>query len=112
MTSTRPTASSTTSSGARPSRSSRSRRARHARKQAKELLDAKGVAYRAFELDEDALGAGMRARLGKRTGRTSVPSIWIGGECVGGLNDGNPGLVPLEERGELDAKLRAAGVLR
>ena len=81
-------------------------------KQAKELLDAKGVAYRAFELDEDALGAGMRARLGKRTGRTSVPSIWIGGECVGGLNDGNPGLVPLEERGELDAKLRAAGVLR
>ena len=74
-------------------------------------LDAKGVDYEAFELDEDELGAGMRARLGQRTGRTSVPSIWIGGEYVGGLNDGSPGLVPLDKAGELDERLRAAGAL-
>jgi len=52
----------------------------------------------------------VRARLGARTTCTSVPSIWIGGEFVGGLNDG-PGLLTLEESGELDPKLRAVGAL-
>ena len=80
-------------------------------KQAKELLADKGVTYTLFELDEDEMGAGLRARLGARCGRTSVPSVWINGECIGGLNDGNPGLVPLEKRGELEPKLRAAGVM-
>ena len=40
-----------------------------------------------------------------------MPSIWIGGEYVGGLNDGSPGLVPLDKAGELDERLRAAGAL-
>lgn len=79
-------------------------------KGAKELLDAKGVAYRVVELDEDPDGAAMRARLGARTSRTSVPSCWIAGEYVGGLNDG-PGLAPLEAAGALEPKLRAAGAL-
>ena len=52
----------------------------------------------------------MRARLGARTQRTSVPSIWIGSEFVGGLNDG-PGLVPLDTDGKLEPKLRAVGAL-
>ena len=52
----------------------------------------------------------MRARLGVRTSRTSVPSIWIGGEYVGGLNDG-PGLLPLDADGALEPKLRAVGAM-
>ena len=52
----------------------------------------------------------MRCRLGIRTGRTSVPSVWVAGEYLGGLNDG-PGLLPLDEQGELEPKLRAAGAL-
>ena len=55
-------------------------------------------------------GAAMRARLGARTGRTSVPSVWIGGDFVGGLNDG-PGLATLDKRGVLDERLRAVGAL-
>ena len=79
-------------------------------KKAKEALDAKGVKYSVVELDEEADGAAMRARLGVRTGRTSVPSVWVAGEYIGGLNDG-PGLLPLDEQGELEPKLRAAGAL-
>jgi len=30
---------------------------------------------------------------------------------VGGLNDGSPGLAPLDQRGELDERLRAAGAM-
>jgi len=79
-------------------------------KGAKELLDAKQAAYAVLELDEDEEGAALRARLGARTGRTSVPSVWIGGENCGGLNDG-PGLAPLDMEGLLDPKLRAAGAI-
>ena len=79
-------------------------------KKAKEALDAKGVKYSVVELDEEADGAAMRCRLGIRTGRTSVPSVWVAGEYLGGLNDG-PGLLPLDEQGELEPKLRAAGAL-
>ena len=75
-----------------------------------EALDAKGVKYSVGELDEEADGAAMRCRLGIRTGRTSVPSVWVAGEYLGGLNDG-PGLLPLDEQGELEPKLRAAGAL-
>lgn len=77
-------------------------------KKAKELLDEKGAPYAVVELDEIADGAARRARLGAKTGRTSVPSVWISGEYVGGLNDG-PGLAVLDRAGELDAKLAAAG---
>ena len=42
-------------------------------RRAKELLSAKGAAYRVLELDEAADGAALRAQLGRRTGRTSVP---------------------------------------
>lgn len=84
-------------------------------KKAKALLDAKGAAYEWVLLDERADGAALRARLGTRTGRTSVPSVWIGEEYLGGLNDGldeaRPGLAPLERSGLLDERLRAAGAL-
>jgi glutaredoxin 3 len=47
-------------------------------------------------------GNEIRAVLGKLTKRTSVPSIFIDGNYIGGCNDGNPGLVPLIKNGELD----------
>ncbi|KAH8067412.1 peptide-methionine (S)-S-oxide reductase [Aureococcus anophagefferens] len=78
---------------------------------AKELLDDKGATYTEIALDEREDGAALRARLGKRTGRTSVPAVWIGDEYVGGLNDGAPGLVPLDKAGELDGKLKSARAL-
>lgn len=40
------------------------------------------------ELDEREDGKAIRYELSKKTGRTSVPQIWIDGEYVGGCNDG------------------------
>lgn len=59
-------------------------------------------------------GNRMRSALGKRTGRTSVPSVWIGGKYVGGYDGGvdeveSPGIVDLAFRGELRPMLEAAG---
>jgi len=45
-------------------------------------------------------------------GRTSVPAVWIGGEFVGGCNDGpRGGVASLSESGELEGLLRKAGAL-
>eukprot|EP00536_Pseudo-nitzschia_multiseries_P005095 jgi/Psemu1/303111/fgenesh1_kg.92_\ len=76
-------------------------------RRAKDLLDEKGVPYEVIELDELEGNAGneIRANLGRKTGRTSVPSIFIGGNYIGGCNDG-PGLLPLEKSGELDVLLQ------
>lgn len=75
-------------------------------RRAKDFLDEKGVAYKSLELDELEGNEGnqIRAVLGRRTRRTSVPSIFIGGKYIGGCNDG-PGLLPLAETGELDRML-------
>ena len=44
--------------------------------------------------------------------RTSVPAIWIGGEFIGGCNDGpRGGIVTLNNSGELDSMLSAVGAL-
>lgn len=77
-------------------------------RRAKDLLDEKGVRYEVIELDEleGNTGNEIRANLGRKTGRTSVPSIFIGGKYIGGCNDG-PGLLPLEKSGDLDLLLQA-----
>lgn len=77
-------------------------------RRAKDYLDSRGIAYTAMELDElpDNQGNEIRAILGKKTKRTSVPSIFIKGQYIGGCNDG-PGLLPLAESGELDKLLAA-----
>mmetsp|Transcript_70710 Transcript_70710/g.167690 ORF Transcript_70710/g.167690 Transcript_70710/m.167690 type:complete len:266 (+) Transcript_70710:2-799(+) len=63
------------------------------------------------ECDEDVDGNAIRAELGARTGRTSMPSIWIRGEgYVGGCNDG-PGVFPLLKDGKLAPMLQAAGAI-
>mmetsp|Transcript_7953 Transcript_7953/g.11478 ORF Transcript_7953/g.11478 Transcript_7953/m.11478 type:complete len:228 (+) Transcript_7953:199-882(+) len=77
-------------------------------RRAKDYLDEKGITYVSMELDEldGNEGNEVRAILGRRTKRTSVPSIFIGGKYIGGCNDG-PGLLPLAESGELDRLLEA-----
>eukprot|EP00435_Cladocopium_sp_Y103_P047799 s2054_g14.t1 len=86
--------------------------------QAKEFLDSLGAKYTEIVLGPEWLpgllddeGAAVRAELGKMTGQTSMPHIFIGGQSVGGLFSGTPGLVPLQEAGELSEKLKAAGAL-
>lgn len=69
------------------------------------------VPYTAVELDQmDQEGKEIRAELAKRTKRTSVPSIFIGGEGIGGCNDG-PGLMTLKKNGGLEPMLKKVGVI-
>lgn len=80
-------------------------------KKAKTLLSDLGAAYATVELDTlGAEGHALRAELGKRTGRTSVPAVFVGGQCLGGYGDG-PGVGPLAEQGKLGPLLQAAGAL-
>ncbi len=70
---------------------------------AKDFLDEQGIQYVSMELDEldGNLGNEIRSVLGRMTRRTSVPSIFIKGQAIGGLNDGTPGLMPLVKQGKL-----------
>lgn len=81
-------------------------------RRAKDFFEEKGIPYKALELDEldGNKGNEIRAILGKKTRRTSVPSIFIGTNYIGGCNDG-PGLLPLASSGELDLLLKEAKVL-
>ncbi len=65
---------------------------------AKSLLERKGAAY-----DEIDVGMvpGARAEMEARSGRHTVPQIWIGDAHVGGCDD----LHALERAGRLDALL-------
>jgi glutaredoxin len=52
--------------------------------------------------------AGKRAALGERTGQTSLPHIFVGGESIGGLFSGAPGLIPSLESGRFPQLVQAA----
>jgi glutaredoxin 3 len=67
---------------------------------AKQLLDSKGVEYR--EIDAPG-GSAARAESNARSGRTSVPQIFIDGQHIGGSDD----LAALERAGKLDELLHA-----
>lgn len=75
-------------------------------RRAKDFLDEKGIEYQAMEIDEldGNEGNQIRAMLGRKTKRTSVPSIFVAGQFIGGCNDG-PGLLPLAQSGELEKML-------
>jgi glutaredoxin 3 len=75
-------------------------------RRAKDYLEENGIEYQAMEIDELEGNEGnqIRAMLGRKTQRTSVPSIFVAGEFIGGCNDG-PGLLPLAESGELEKLL-------
>lgn len=67
---------------------------------AKALLDSKGVAYE--ELDVDGHPA-VRQEMMSRSGRRTVPQVFIGEHHVGGSDD----LAAAERSGELDRLLGA-----
>jgi glutaredoxin 3 len=65
---------------------------------AKRLLDSKGVRYDEIPVDMDVK---RRAEMEQRSGRRTVPQIWIGERHVGGYDD----LAALERAGQLDVLL-------
>jgi glutaredoxin 3 len=62
---------------------------------AKALLDSKQLAFNEVDVDEDPK---LRQEMTARSGRRTVPQIFIGERHVGGCDD----LVALDARGELD----------
>lgn len=82
-------------------------------RKAKDFLEENAIPYVSLELDllPGNEGNEIRSELGRLTKRTSVPSIFVGGQYIGGCNDG-PGLLPLAREGKLDDLLRTAGVTR
>lgn len=67
---------------------------------AKALLDQKGVSYQEIPIDGDAV---KREEMIKRSGRTTVPQIFIDAQHIGGFDD----LYALDGRQGLDPLLRA-----
>jgi glutaredoxin 3 len=65
---------------------------------ARQLFARKGVRFR--DIDIEAV-EGARAEMQARSGRTSVPQIFIGTRHLGGYDDTRA----LDDRGELDALL-------
>ncbi len=61
---------------------------------AKRLLDARGIAFREIDVAEDDA---LRAELVERTGRRTVPQIFIDGRSIGGFEE----LAALEADGGL-----------
>ena len=66
--------------------------------QAKQLLDAKGVAYREIPVDGNPE---LRVEMMNLSGQRTVPQIWVGTSHVGGCDD----LWALERSGQLDTLL-------
>eukprot|EP00977_Amphora_coffeiformis_P017426 scaffold5684_cov169-Amphora_coffeaeformis.AAC.1 len=74
--------------------------------EAKMLFENLGVDYREISLGQEWLpgliaegGAQKRAALLEMTGQSSIPQVFVGGQALGGLFSGTPGLLPaLEER--------------
>jgi glutaredoxin 3 len=61
---------------------------------ARRLFDSLGVAYQDIDVGGDP---GLRAEMERRSGRHTVPQIWIGDRHVGGFDDVNA----LHARGQL-----------
>ncbi len=69
---------------------------------AERLLERKGVTD--VEKIRVDLQPARRAEMMKKSGRRTVPQIWIGARHVGGCDD----LHALDEQGQLDALLKAS----
>jgi glutaredoxin 3 len=65
------------------------------------LFTKKGLAYREINIDEDSK---LREEMIARSGRRTVPQIFIGDRHVGGCDD----LFALESSGELDRLIQGA----
>jgi glutaredoxin 3 len=68
---------------------------------ARNLLDTKGVSYLDIAVDNDPR---LRREMMTRSGRDTVPQIWIGERHIGGCDD----LLLLERQGRLDEFLGRA----
>jgi len=66
---------------------------------AKRLLDTKGVPYEEIDVSSDDLA---RMNLAERTGKRTVPQIFIGEQHVGGSDE----LLALDREGKLDSLLQ------
>ncbi|MDG1944502.1 MAG: glutaredoxin 3 [Halioglobus sp.] len=65
---------------------------------ARDLLDDKDVAYSDIAVDQEPL---LRREMMTKSGRNTVPQIWIGDQHIGGFDD----LYLLERQGRLDELL-------
>ena len=65
---------------------------------AKNLLKQKGVEYIEYPVDQEA---DLRAEMESRSGRRTVPQIFIDDEHIGGFDD----ISALDKSGGLDSKL-------
>lgn len=65
---------------------------------AKALLDSKGVTYQEIDVERDTA---RREEMMVRSGRRTVPQVFINGEAIGGCDD----LHTLDANGKLDAIL-------
>ena len=68
---------------------------------ARGLLDSKGVDYTDVGVDEQPR---QRLEMMQRSGRRTVPQIWIGDQHIGGFDD----MLRLEQQGRLDELLKLA----
>ncbi|KTD50293.1 glutaredoxin [Legionella quinlivanii] len=66
---------------------------------AKQLLDSKKVSYQEIRVDEEP---GKRDEMIARSGRRTVPQIFINGQHIGGCDD----LYALEDAGKLNELLQ------
>ena len=66
---------------------------------AKELLNKKNVDFKEIRID---LEPDLRTEMIRKSGRTTVPQIFINGQAIGGCDD----LYALEEQGELNQLLK------
>eukprot|EP00403_Amphidinium_massartii_P030136 CAMPEP_0178401636 /NCGR_PEP_ID=MMETSP0689_2-20121128/16407_1 /TAXON_ID=160604 /ORGANISM="Amphidinium massartii, Strain CS-259" /LENGTH=471 /DNA_ID=CAMNT_0020022469 /DNA_START=117 /DNA_END=1532 /DNA_ORIENTATION=+ len=77
------------------------------------LRENYGVDVEVYECDLEPEGNAVRAELGRLTGRTSMPSTWLGMDTqLGGCNDGGlGGVATLDEAGSLRKLLADRGAL-
>jgi glutaredoxin 3 len=68
---------------------------------ARMLLDSKQVEYTDISVDSQPA---LRREMMERSGRRTVPQIWVGDQHVGGFED----LARLEQQGRLDELLKLA----
>ncbi len=67
-----------------------------------QLLDSKAIEYQVHKID---FAPKLRAEMQTRSGRTSVPQVFIGETHIGGCDE----LYALEHNGQLDALLTGQG---
>jgi len=86
-------------------------------KKAIEAFETIGANVKIVRLDDPwSEGNPMRASLGRKVGRTSVPFVYINSKYVGGFDGGSgdeaPGLVELAFNGKLREMIKDAGAMK